>query len=80
MRRPLMPHDLDRQRGDRAGAGLADRWPGGPIKEQLGHMEQQIDHALPARRARDQLRHRRTYAAQRCRGAKSGLRGFESTG
>ena len=66
MRRPLVPHHLDRQRRHRARARGADRRARAAIQVRLGHVEQQIDDPLPARRAGDQLRHRRTYAAQRC--------------
>ena len=63
---PLVPDHLDRQCRHRAGAGGADRWASATIQIRLRHVEQQIDHPIAARGAGDQLRHRRTYASQRC--------------
>ena len=65
---PFMADHLDGQGRDGAGAGVADRWVSGPIEVRLGQVKQQIDHPIAARGARDQLRHRGTYASQRCQG------------
>ena len=63
--RRLVPHHLHRQRRDLPWPRLRDGRPRAAVQVQLGHVEQQVDHPLAARRLGDQRRHRLAHALQR---------------
>ncbi len=62
--RRFVAHDVHRQGHDLSGLRLGDGRPGAAVQIRFRQVEQQIDHPVPAHRARQQRRQRRSYAGE----------------